>query len=136
MRNPFKDYNANMGGVDLFDQSLSTYHMRISSKMWWWLFLAWSTNATVVNAWRLFCKIHGNNIPLLSFIRELVLETLGKYGRNQPTQSFNTFGIAWIRIKLDTLNHVIVKVSRNIVDVNSVEEGPFSNAKNVTSVCI
>ena len=91
MRNPFKDYNANMGGVDLFDQSLSTYHMRISSKMWWWLFLAWSTNATVVNVWRLSCKIHGNNIPLLNFIRELVLETLGKYGRNQPTQSFNTF---------------------------------------------
>ena len=54
-------------------------------------------------------KIHGNNIPLLKFLRELVLETLGKYGRNRPAQSLNTSGIAGTSIKLDTLNHVVVK---------------------------
>ena len=32
MPNPFKDYNANMGRVHLFDQFVSTYCVRIRSK--------------------------------------------------------------------------------------------------------
>ena len=35
MPNPFKKCNANMGGVDLFDQFVSTYPVRICSKKWW-----------------------------------------------------------------------------------------------------
>ena len=97
MPNPFKEYNADMGGVDLFDQFVVAF------------FFAWSINATAVNAWRLFRKIHGNSIPLLKFLRELALETLGKYGRNRPAQSFNTSGITGTSIKLDTLNHMVVK---------------------------
>ena len=42
MPNPFKEYNANMGGVDLFDQFVLTYHVRIRSKKWWWPFFAWT----------------------------------------------------------------------------------------------
>ena len=109
MPNPFKEYNADIGAIDLFDQFMSTYRVRIGSKKWWWRFFVWSTNATVVNGWRLFHKIHGNNIPLLKFVRELVLETLGKHGRNRPPQSLNPSGIAGTSIKLDTLNHVVVK---------------------------
>ena len=47
--NPFKEYNANMEGIDLFDEFLSTYCVRIRSKKCWWPFFAWLTNATVVN---------------------------------------------------------------------------------------
>ena len=68
---------------------------------------AWSINATEVNAWGLFRKIHWNNIPLLKFLRELVVETLGKYGRNRPAQSLNTSVMAGTSIKLDTLNVVV-----------------------------
>ena len=32
---PLKEYNENMGGVDLFDQLVSTYRVRIRSKKWW-----------------------------------------------------------------------------------------------------
>ena len=102
MQNPFQEYNANMGGVDLFDQFVSTYCVRILSKKWWWPFLAWSINATAVTVWRLFRKFHGDNIPLLKFFRKLVLETLRKYGKNGPAQSLNTSGIAGTIIKLDT----------------------------------
>ena len=110
MPNPFKEYNANVGGVGLlFDQFVSTYRVQIRSKKWWWSFFAWLINATAVTAWRLFCKIHGSNIPLLKFLRELVIKTLEKYGRNQPVKSLNTSGIAGTSIKLDTLNHVVVK---------------------------
>ena len=55
------------------------------------------------------CNCGGNNIPLSKFLRELVLETLGKYGRNQPAHSLNTSGKAETSIKLYTLNHVVVK---------------------------
>ena len=34
MPNPFKEYNTNMGSVDLFDQFVSTYRVRINSKKW------------------------------------------------------------------------------------------------------
>ena len=94
MSNLFIEYNANMVGVDLFDQFVSTFYVQIRSKKWRWSFFAWSINATAVNAWRLFRKIHGINIPLLKFLCELVLETLGKYGRNRPGQSLDTSGIA------------------------------------------
>lgn len=57
---PFKEYNANMKGVDLFDRFVSTYCVRISSKNWWWPSFAWSINATTVNSWRWFHKIHRN----------------------------------------------------------------------------
>ena len=57
----------------------------------------------------IFHGIHGNNIPLLKILRELVLESLGKYDRNRPAQSLNTSGITGTSIKLDTLNHVVVK---------------------------
>lgn len=98
-----------MVGVDLFDQFVSTFYVQIRSKKWRWPFFAWSINATAVNALRLFRKIHGNSIPLLNFLRELVLETLQKYGRNRPAQFLNTSRIAGACIELDTLNHVIVK---------------------------
>ena len=62
-----------------------------------------------MTARRLFCKIHGNDIPLLKFLHELVLKTLGKYDRNRPTQSLNTSGIAGTSKKLDTLNRGVVK---------------------------
>ena len=70
----FQNYNANMGGVDLFDQFVSTYCVRICSKKCWSPFFARSINATAVNAWRLFRKIHGNNIPLLKFHANLCLK--------------------------------------------------------------
>ena len=34
MPNPFKEYNTNMGSVDLFYQFVSTYRVRINSKKW------------------------------------------------------------------------------------------------------
>ena len=135
MPNLFRRYNANMGRVDLFDQFVSTCRVRICSKKGCWSFYAWSINTTVVTARRLLRKIPGNNIPLLKFLRELALETLEKYGRNRPTQSLNTSRIAGTSIKLDTLFMWLWKANRNIADVNSVEEGPFWNAKYLTSVC-
>lgn len=35
MPQQLKNYNKHMSGVDLFDQSVANYHVRIRSKKWW-----------------------------------------------------------------------------------------------------
>ena len=105
----FKEYNTIMGGLDFFDQFASIYCVRIRFKKCRWPFFAWSINATVVNAWKLLCKIYGNNIPLLKLLHKLVPETPGKYRRNQTVQFLNSSEIVGTSIKLDTLNHVVLK---------------------------
>ena len=40
MSNPFKKYDENIGGVNLFDQFVSIYPVRIRSKTGWWPFFA------------------------------------------------------------------------------------------------
>ena len=54
MSKPFEDCNKHMGSVDLFDQFVSTYRVRIRSKRWWWFFFAWAVNVSMENAWNLF----------------------------------------------------------------------------------
>ena len=46
---------------------------------------------------------------MFKFLREPVLENLGKYGRNRTAQSLNISGIAGTSIKRDTFNHVVMK---------------------------
>ena len=50
MPKPFEDCNKQIGGVDLFNQFVSTYRVRIRSKKWWWSFFAWAVNASMANA--------------------------------------------------------------------------------------
>ena len=42
MPKPFKVYNSQMGGVDLFDQFVANYRVRIRPNKWWWPFFGWS----------------------------------------------------------------------------------------------
>ena len=63
----FEDYNKQMGGVDLFDQFVSTYRIRIRSKKWWRPFFAWLVNTSVANVWNLFCTLHRQKIGMLEF---------------------------------------------------------------------
>ena len=109
MPKPFKVYNGQMGGVDLFDQFVANYRVRIRSEKWWWPFLAWTLNASVVNSWRLYRQVHLSKIQLLPFVREISLQILGTYGRQRPSHSLSAKGKAGNYIRLDTYNHVVVK---------------------------
>ncbi|XP_068207391.1 piggyBac transposable element-derived protein 3-like [Palaemon carinicauda] len=74
-----KVYNKQMGGVDIFDQQLSAYRIRIRSRKWWWPIFAWIINAQVVNSWMLYLKL-GNIIPLLDFIWHFLIVIMKQYG--------------------------------------------------------
>ena len=72
-------YNQKMGGVDLFDQFVAT----IRSKTWWWLFITWSLNGVMTNAWLLSQKIHSKNIPMLAFLRKTIVTMLASTRRKK-----------------------------------------------------
>ena len=44
-----KIYNHTMGGVDLHDQFVANYRVRIRSKKWWWPHFNWVVNSSAVN---------------------------------------------------------------------------------------
>ena len=50
MPGTIQQYNQAMGGVDLFDQSVAAYRIRVRSKKWWWPLLNWGIKAAAVNA--------------------------------------------------------------------------------------
>ena len=106
---PFEDYNKQIGGVDLFDQFVSTYIVRIRSKKWRWPFFAWVANASMANAWNLFCTVQKPKIGMLEFQRDAVMTILTSFGRNKPAKSLAFPRIGASSVKLDTKNHILVK---------------------------
>ena len=109
MMKPFEDYNKKMGGVDLFDQFVSTYRIRIRSKKWWWPFFAWAVNSSMANAWNLFRTVHKKKIGMLEFQREVVMTILASFGRNKPAKSLVFPRNVASNVKFDTTNHILVK---------------------------
>ena len=101
-------YNQQMGGVDLFDQFVATYRARIRSKRWWWPFFTWSLNAAAVNAWLLHKKIEGKNVPMVTFMREIVLTMLSSSGQKKISRLQYPQKVLE-NIRVDSINHVIIK---------------------------
>lgn len=40
-----QDYNKNMGGVDLHDNGIANYRIRIKGEKWWWLLFSDAVNS-------------------------------------------------------------------------------------------
>ncbi|MCL4149537.1 UNVERIFIED_CONTAM: hypothetical protein GTU68_019046 [Idotea baltica] len=107
MPNAIAEYNKNMGGVDLSDQFVSNYQIRIRSRKWWWPLFAWSINCSAVNAWILY-KTLGHEISLLEFIRCIVQQALLQHGTSKarPGPSGYKFGAsAFDAIRQDGKDH-------------------------------
>jgi hypothetical protein len=68
-----------MGGIDIFNQQMSAYRIRIRSKKRWRPLFAWSLNAQVVNAWFLHRKKEAN-ISLLDCPKKVVISVLKSHG--------------------------------------------------------
>src|SRR6218665_3393297 len=47
-------YNWNKGGVDRVDQNISTYHISIRSRKWWWALFAYLLDAAMQNTWMIY----------------------------------------------------------------------------------
>jgi hypothetical protein len=49
-----QEYNKNMGGVDLIDNSEKNYAITTRVKKWYWCLYTWFLNISMVQAWRLY----------------------------------------------------------------------------------
>jgi hypothetical protein len=52
-----KEYNKNMGGVDLLDNGEKNYAITTRVKKWYWSIYVWFLNICMVQAWRLY-RVH------------------------------------------------------------------------------
>ena len=108
---------AKMGDADLFDQFVST-RVCIRSKKWWWPVFTWAVNTSMENAWDLFRTVQMQRIGMLNFQREVVMTILQSFKRNKPAKSRTFPRNVASNVKLDTKNHIFVKIL--IVTVNTV----------------
>ena len=99
-------YNKYMGGVDLFDQSVSSYRIRIRSKKWWWPIFAWSVNAQTVCAWRLYRRTK-EDTTLLEFVRHIAIGTMKKYrqSKKKPGPRVQPSGPAALTVRYNGAQH-------------------------------
>ena len=96
-----------MGGVNLHDQFVDNYIVRIRSKKLWWPHFYWVVKSSAVNARRVL-KILCHVVSLLDFIRECVLEILKLHSidRKHPCPSTHMIrGSVVESIRKDGINH-------------------------------
>ena len=71
--NLIKVYNSAMGGVDLLDSAVGTYHTKIKGKKWWWSHFTNTLGILMGAAWNI-CRVINPDTDqlLLAFIRSVV----------------------------------------------------------------
>ena len=79
------EYNKKMGGIDLFDQSVSAYRIRLRSRKWHYPLISWIFNALMNNAWRYYQELRNPKICLLEFSRSVVMSVLSRHRDTRTT---------------------------------------------------
>lgn len=82
--NVISDYNYFMGGVDLHDNGIANYRIRIRGKKWWWPLFVNMIDSTVVNSWKIYNIANDTSISQLEF-RSMLAVVLMKYGGSNQT---------------------------------------------------
>ena len=77
------EYDAGMGGVDLFDQMHGQYRTHIRCKRWYWPLVIFNRDRSLVNEWMLYRR-RGHNIPYLDFQRAVVQVLLAAPSIERP----------------------------------------------------
>lgn len=74
--NVINDYNQHMGGVDLLDNGIANYRIKVRGKKWWWPFFTNLVDCTIVNAWKIYNIANCSQLPQIEFRSYLVLALL------------------------------------------------------------
>lgn len=117
------DYNKHMGGVDLLDNFVAMYRVKVRGKKWWFPIFTNFIDVAKANAWRLYRDIMDSKISLLDFQRSIAvslmktpeemqtdinLPTVSHVGRPSSVQK------AILNVtRRDHLDHIIIKNDEN-----------------------
>lgn len=74
--NVIHQYNKYMGGVDLHDNGIANYRIRIRGKKWWWPMFTNMIDSIVVNSWKIYKIANESRISQLEFRSQLVRSLL------------------------------------------------------------
>lgn len=80
------DYNKNMGGVDLHDNGIANYRIRVRGKKWWWPLFINLIDSVLVNAWKIYNMVNEETLSQLEF-KSYVAVTLLKSEEAQLTEN-------------------------------------------------
>lgn len=111
------NYNKHMGGVDLMDNFVAAYRIRVRGKKWWWPIFVNFVDVAVVNAWLLRRIAHPKEkCDQLAFRRRLALQLMSYIGDDElcapsthlpgPPTSFTTSRIG--------AKHTIIKTKSRL----------------------
>jgi len=78
------EYNKFMGGVDLHDNGIANYRIKIRGKKWWWPLFINMIDSTVVNSWKIYNIANETKISQIEF-RSMLATSLMKYEAAQPS---------------------------------------------------
>lgn len=114
--NTIFQYNQGMGGVDLHDNAIANYRIRIRGKKWWWPLFTNGIDSAIVNAWKLYTLVTGEKTSQIDFRSQIVLTILrreeinGSQNSNLGHSSKNSLPEA---VKKDLVGHVIIRDVNN-----------------------
>lgn len=74
--NVIHQYNQGMGGVDLHDNGIANYRIRIRGKKWWWPLFSNGIDSAIVNAWKIYQLATCSTISQIDFRSQIVLSLL------------------------------------------------------------
>lgn len=87
--NLINEYNHRMGGVDLFDNAMNNYRIRVRGKKWYWPLITNAIDAAMVNAWKLhvLCRKYDGGAALsqLDFRVEVAEAIITKLPKKTPS---------------------------------------------------
>lgn len=83
----FKNYNANMGGVDLTNRFVVDYSPSITGKKWYWPLILNAISLMRVAAWRIMTEVYHGRTPMdqLTFLRAVVKGMASENRFDSPT---------------------------------------------------
>lgn len=100
-----------MGGVDIHDNGVANYRIKIRGKKWWWPLFITMIDSAVVNAWKIQNIINEKNISQLEFRSEIVKALLLTDDcRDLTVTNTNTTNYT----RYDRIDHYIIKHVSNV----------------------
>lgn len=117
--NVMAQYNKYMGGVDLHDNAIANYRIRIRGKKWWWPLFTNLIDSAIVNSWKIYNTANEEKMSQLDFRSYLVMtlmkseecsnasvntEETKKFHFGRPSNNFLPK-----EVRFDDVGHVIIE---------------------------
>ena len=103
-----KNYNINMGGIDIHDWHAGKFGIHIRGKRWYWPLFIRSIDMAAVNAWILHRVIHGESAMDQEFRRHITASYLHiNLNRKLGRPSITRPPVVFEDIRYDRIGHLI-----------------------------